>query len=350
MKFWIFAIVGILACGSISAVADNRLYSGTVVVKDQSNTSRSMAAKTAMKEVLVRVSGDRAVLRYKKIQQALIKTQRYTRKFRYVREGDELFMNIEFEPTLINQLIESANFNVWSGRRPTTLFWLAEQTDDNKKRLFADSIDSLEMQTIERVAAERGLQILFPLMDFEEQQSVSVFDVWGRFDSVLMTASERYMSGQVVSARLFPLEIGNTMKWRVEWRLLHKNPAESGSHDASSKADALVHLMHQVADSTMMQFVNSSNNASDIEAEYEMVVDGLSTMEDYVEVVKLLSNIKEIQGSYVTAMDSGRVTFSISFTVSSSELMQELEMDGRLLKQRDEFGIALDSLSFDWRP
>ena len=44
-------------------------------------------------------------------------------------------MNIEFEPTLINQLIESANFNVWSGRRPATLFWLAEQTDDNKKRL-----------------------------------------------------------------------------------------------------------------------------------------------------------------------------------------------------------------------
>ena len=308
--------------------------------------------RSLMRSVLVKVAGDRKLLSHATIKKALRQTQKYVKQFQYSRIPDGLQISVDFQPSLIDQLIRNSGFSVWSGRRPVTLFWVAEQPalGSRAKYLLADGKFPVQSKFISETAHQRGIQVLFPMMDLTDQQHISVNDVWGKFDSIVTEASDRYLVEQLVSARLFPELINGNQVWRIQWRIMANGLTTTGDFSHKEKATSLAYMIDNIADVSAQAHNKSYLDLVDLKQDQQVSVDGISSMSDYTAVLTLLRDTAFTRSLRLMSFDNGVASFVISLGASPLDFTRELELDGRLLKQRDEFGIPLDQLAFRWRP
>lgn len=352
VKFYIVLLSLCFSFCSLSVVATTELYSGTENVIDHSVNNKNKAMRSLMRDVLVKVAGERKLLSDASVSKALRQTQKYVKQFQYTRTSDGLQISVDFQPSLIDQLIRSSGFSVWSGRRPVTLFWVAEQPrlGSRAKYLLADGKFPMQVNLISEIAQQRGIPVLFPMMDLTDQQNISVNDVWGKFDSIVAKASERYLVEQLVSARLFPELINSNQVWRVQWRVIANGLATNGDFSHKEKSVAIAHMVDNIADVSAQAHNKSYLDLVDLQQDQQVSVDGIGSMTDYIAVLTLLRDTAFTRSLRLISFDKGVANFVISLGASPPDFTRELELDGRLLKQRDEFGIPLDHLAFRWRP
>ena len=77
------------------------LYEARSVIADQSSSAQRNARRSAFREVLVKVSGDRAILRSSAIRSAVTRANDYLLSYRYESQQNELFYIADFLRNLI---------------------------------------------------------------------------------------------------------------------------------------------------------------------------------------------------------------------------------------------------------
>ena len=73
----------------------------------------------------------------------------------------------------------------------------------------------------------RGLPLIFPIMDLEDQLTVDDGLIWGRFGKELLQASERYNANCLLIGRLVAHEGGTVTSFSGDWTIVLRN---SGSY------------------------------------------------------------------------------------------------------------------------
>ena len=219
----VFLVVLLLAAGFtgwVSAVEVTGLYRVKIAVADQTESTRRGAALTGFKEVLIRKSGSREVLSVDEVKQAFGKVTSYLQRFEYSSAPpgpDSLpyILQLDFEPRLIDQLIQASGMPIWGSNRPITILWLA--TEENFQRTVikeSDEVDSFS-ELVRQNAQRRGIPVILPLMDLEDELNVSISDIWGRFNSTIVTASERYAADSVVTGRVH--QVGESWQAKLSY-------------------------------------------------------------------------------------------------------------------------------------
>lgn len=104
-------------------------------------------------------------------------------------------------------MIRDAGLPVWGQRRPDTLLWLATEDENGNRQIIDDGAKGPVSSRLRELAVERGVPVVFPLMDLDDSVNISVFDVWGRFARTLQTASVRYQPDYIVGARLYKVKM-----------------------------------------------------------------------------------------------------------------------------------------------
>lgn len=206
---------------ALAALVDN-LYETEVVVIGQGATERKMAMSGALGEILVRISGNRHINSLPGMEDTLGIADRYVQQYRYqevsaqnavVSAAGEQRLWVRFDEGAVNDLLRKLNMPVWSKLRPTLLVWLAVEQEGERSLLGANSEHALR-QMVESEARRRGIPIMFPLLDLEDQSRVDVADVWGGFTETVDKASERYQAEGVLIGRLFQTPDG---RWQAGW-------------------------------------------------------------------------------------------------------------------------------------
>ena len=174
-----------------------------IPVSDQSQKTQANAVKEALTQVMVKVSGNTAVLQNPGVRAALRKPEAYLRSYRFSYSGNETFYVAEFDKTKLTELMKREGLPLWGERRPETIVWLATETDDNERIILDESSPTPAGEMLVNTAKTRGVPVSLPLMDLTDSASISIYDVWGRFVQSLTASSQRYGVDNIIGARLY---------------------------------------------------------------------------------------------------------------------------------------------------
>jgi hypothetical protein len=322
------------------AVEVATLYTAQVALDGEQGDPRQEAYKAALGEVLLRVSGTQLSSDPEMIELLFPSPASYVVQF---RPGEDDTLWVSFDGEAIEQVLRQSGQTVWGGERPVTLIWLAVDWGQGDREIIAagdpdqnrDSgrsidRDRLLRQRVMDMAERRGLPVLFPLLDTEDQQNVTFSDIWGGFDEQLLVASERYDVDSVLVGRIRP-----DSNQRNRWNYYFADDERIWSGEPES-------VLGLVADKLADEFAISG----DATLEYvDLNVSGIDSIETYGEIQNLLSATNVIESFAISEVVGDRIQFRIEAVGGVDRLRRALRLNG-LIEQNGFDGdrIPIESL------
>ena len=240
LGFWATSIVlSSLVSGHVEATQVIQTNIAAIAVDDQSQRSQDSALKSAFKQVMIKITGNKDALQNPGVKAALRTPQAYLRSYRFdFQEGETLYV-AEFDKIKLNELLQREGLPLWGERRPETLLWMAtEDSESGERQLLDETTPSVMREHLSAKAKERGLPLSFPLMDLTDRTTISIYDVWGRFVQSLTQASHRYSVDNVIGARVYKNEPGTVSEVPGETARLEQLQLDATRGDSQDLATA----------------------------------------------------------------------------------------------------------------
>lgn len=230
------------------------IYRAEVLVKSQSAAVRNIAARDAMRQVLIRISGDTTAPEQPAIRAAINQAQNYLLEFSYASTDKRLDIDgksvpatvlvAKFSPQGIERLLREARLPLWPASRPKLLIWSVLK---DPAGAFHRVPDEVVMAALNERAVLRGLPLLLPLHDFEDTIALSSDNLWTFEEAAIKQASERYRPDAILVGRYSQTANG---QWQASWQLIHA----SGNNAFDDQADAAPTLFTRALDSVADSF------------------------------------------------------------------------------------------------
>lgn len=341
---------------AVSAAVVENLYETQVPVVSQTAAARNAAFRNSMKQVLIKVSGSRTVPEDPRLSTELARARDYIQSFTFTARDDTQFMVASFDETRINQLLSQFQFPIWGKRRPDTLLWLVIQDEQGERELITTNRFSIIRENVERYTDMRGIEVSFPLMDLVDAENINVFDIWGRFDDTIRAASQRYVTDNVVAARLYPrgllseTQATGEMSWQLDWQLLNADLTEEGTLFAADPSAVLFQFTDFMADRLASDYAFSSEVYGASEGIVEVKIINLSSIESYVSVTRFFTSLAMVSQVNLINLNGDIGTFELTLSGATADLMNTLQLDDKIQGAQDAFGRNLNNMEFLWQP
>jgi hypothetical protein len=299
--------------------AAEKLFESEVVVANQSPGVRSHAMKTALQEVLMRVTGQHAVISSEPARVMLQDPAQLVQQYRYFTvpesEPPVLKLWVQFDGEAIRQALQQQGLTYWGTERPDTLVWLA--VEDRGKRYVVAADDGTDVyHQVEQAARQRGVPVLFPLMDLQDQSQVRFSDIWGGFFENVQEASKRYNPQAVLIGRLNRSPSGG---WSSRWHLQVAGKPSSWS-DSRQQLDKLAQQgIDDTADILASRFA-VSQAGSHLNTVNISVTD-VDSLSDYARLSEYLAGLTAVTGVQVEQVTGSDIRYALQLNGNLEGLM-----------------------------
>lgn len=304
----------VLVFGATAAVAQTEPYEIRVPVASEGASEREEAFQEAMRRLLVRLTGSPEVAEEEESAAELIeKAPGLVQQFHYDRERpdesggeSEPYLVVRFDRQGLTSRIRDAELPQWSGETPATLVWLAVQSDEDREFLHPESHPELT-ETLTEAAAELGLRLIFPLLDFEDRDALRVSDVWGRFGREIRRASDRYDARSVLAGRLD--------RDRGEWHgaFVHYLDGAEDSWEAAAqdREDVAADAVTGLAERLREEFRSVPERGP--RDETRLLVEEIRSLEDLQQVSRQLDDVNLITGLGVEGLSPNATLLRLEY-------------------------------------
>lgn len=226
-------ILAFLAVAPAKALEVKGLYEIELIANSQSAADREQAIKQALYGVLSRVLVADDISKIPAVQQVLNGAQHYVKQFQYsliaadeYSASDARLIRVEFDEDQLLEVMRKSQVGIWSEIRPETLVWLV--VDEDGKRQFYNPETMPDFESALALASKiKGVPVIFPMLDLEEQQRISVSEVLGADSRNLLAVSARYEVPAVMAGRV-------TRKgqcWQGDWAFYFDSNIKQWSND-----------------------------------------------------------------------------------------------------------------------
>jgi hypothetical protein len=175
-------------------------------------------------------------------------------------------------------------------------------------------------------ASNRGLPIIFPLLDFEDRRSLSEDIIWTLDQDAITTASERYGADSILSGRLHFTAGGELVGL---WQFIFQQ--ESEVFDGFD--EELESYINQPLDRITSQL--SSYFAFEPEAASAQVVrlrvDGVGDLTAYSALLNYVRGLAVVENVSTAALDGDRLDLQLDLLGDSRQLSELIDLDRDLL-------------------
>ena len=325
------AAVSVLLVFWLTPLADalemTSLYSVEVPF-DAEDPDRKNAYRTALDQVLIRITGTTAAAESPELAELFPNPARYVSQY---RSGPDNSVIVSLDGPAIEKVLRQSGAMVWGSERPLTLIWLAVDWGQGEREIVAaDDARSLPgagrsidrnrrlRERVDEVANLRGISVVFPLLDTEDLESINFSDIWGGFDDRVLDASLRYGATSVLVGRIKADEVqgqGNRWTWYLDNERL----------DWGGEPEEVVNL---VADSLALQYAFRGNEPLDV---IRLSISGISSVVAYGEVQRLVENLAAIDTHLVESVAGDKITYEVQVQGGVERLQRALEQS-RLLE------------------
>ena len=322
-------LLACLAAGA-RAVTVTGLYQAEVDVTDHSAKQLQAATRNGLAQVLVKVSGRRAVLRGETVRQALGDSRSYMQKYQYQRSPDGLLsLQIHYDSKLVADLLTRAQTPFWPSNRPRVLVWMVVDTPAGR-HFAAGENDPQEVEMLRREFDRRGVPVMFPLLDLDDMAALSPHDLWELNPSVIFRASRRYRVGNILAVRLDGLSAAG---WRGDWLLLRDEGPVFDSFGGESLADIYRDGIDFVAGDMVARYAVSAE--SDVVSRTYIRVEGVGSYLQYRELVAFLESVELVETVRPALIGDDSMILALRSQAGAEQLSRLLALEQRLRQQRD---------------
>ncbi len=326
------------------------LYEASVSVPDQSAAARSVALQQALAAVLVKITGERAAPGLPALADVLKDPSQFLQQYRYqqattdgnaastptvlfdlTRTGTpaipptNLTLWAKFDPEVLNHAVRSANEPLWGQERPVTLVWLAIE-DASSKGILSATNNPAVMQAMTSAADERGIALIFPRMDAQDQQSVAFPDISNDDVVRIQQASQVYKADATLVGSVYMTTPG---QYAARWQLA----AGSESQTWTATPDAIANVTAEGIQTSVDRFAQwyavaaGSTGISGV----TVSIAGINNVDAYAKVLAYLSGLTAVKGVQVTRMENATAYFSLD-THGSLDNLRQAALLGGILK------------------
>ncbi len=346
-------LVWLLLLTSVQASRMGELYSAELLVAEQSVRIAPALVSRALQQVLVKVSGRRDSIEQPAIVAALAESSRYIQKFSYqstrqplaTDDGPELLthrLSIDFERTLVDQLLARAGLRPLGAVRPGVLIWLLEERDTQREFLGRD--EDPVFSAMKQRARERGLPVFRPLMDLEDQQALPIADAWGFFRGAISSASSRYQTESILVGRLYRNPSGD---WVSQWLLL--TSAEDSQSFNGQGVGLNEHLSSAVDLAADRLFANFVGPLGELDSgSVVLEIEAVASVDDYFQITQYLQELPAVKGITLQNLNDDRLLLQLQIEGAASQLRGAIGLNRRFKALPGYAGGPPTQLNYRW--
>lgn len=320
------ALVLLISVSLSQAATLTNLYTLSMPVADQTAASRNAVLPAAFQAMLVRLSGNSQVASLSNVADALKNPGNYLQAYAYHRDPQQgLEVALTFSKAAVNQLLASANQAIWAATRPDVLVWLAVKTSQGTQLLNDDS-QSPWVAAINEQAKDRGLPLLYPMLDISDDQALSAGDVLSLNDAKILQASARYVPDAVLAVAI---DASNPAQITSQWDLQSSGKTEhfqaSGSNMASVVQTGLDAVTDELAKNYAVQV--DPNGGSVV----MITVQGVQNVSAYAQITRYLDRLDAAENVMLQSVFQNQMNFIVTAKGSVDVLKREIAL-GQVLR------------------
>ncbi len=318
----------IFAATSASAAQVSNLHQAQVPVATQSDQDRSRVAPEALKQTIIKVVGDRQAVNGADITALLADAERYVARYSYhqLNQDDDsintesLSVNFIFDAKTLDNALKRIGLPIWGANRPEILLWLVSEKD-GEQSLVGDSDDIAVNNFIKIHAERRGLPIILPVMDLEEQTQISFNDIQADNNSTIQSASARYGARIIVTAQIR----GNATQTTTQWQVLN-NDVNARWQSEGTLDSAIAHGIDQLGDMLGQRFAQQMGPSQQLSMEITDVKD----YHDYNRLIAYLNNLQGVESVSIVSINARILKVGLIIQGEVSKFRELLAFDGLL--------------------
>lgn len=324
-----YALIILFSATAVSAADVSTLYQGQAEVSSQAEQERNELTPTLLRQVVIKVVGDREAVNNADLTAVFADANRYVARYRYQHVNhdgdastpDQLHVVMNFDRTAILNALERIGLPIWDQNRPEILVWVASDVGGSQ-RLFSDADRSEWLSLIRYHAKRRGLAIVMPLMDLQDQTQISFSDIWTANNQTLLQASERYGTPIVVSARFR----GNDDALGISWQALLADQSENWQSEGDANT-AIAAGIDELADRLGRRFAQVLGDAKPV----QLRVTEVNSFDDYTRLMRYLDQLQGVSEINVQNMQNQQLQLTFNLQGEMDRFKQLLQL-GRLLQ------------------
>lgn len=292
------------------ALSRAELYQATAPAPDRSEEGQNDAFESAMKTVLVRVTGRRSAEDDPALAPLIANARRYVQQFRGAADSQ---LWVSFDGPAIERWLTQNGQPLWGHERPSTFVLIAAQTGPQSGTVItADSTSELKA-AIDATAAFRGVPLVWPSAADLQRNRLDYAAVSGGTPSTLVETARRASGEGVLVGRAG----GTSAAANVRWTLLYQ--------DRTSEFSGPLEGVNRAADLYAELFAASGNLAPvDIE------VSGVADLRDYASAQSYLESLTFISHVSVVGLTGGSIRFRLTTRGGAESLRRALSLNGPL--------------------
>ncbi len=335
------------------------LYEAEAQVFSQKRSERATAMVAALAEVLVKVSGQRDAALRQGVARAIRSPAKFLQQYRYralskeqreraLQAGavndltgrDPQIVFFRFDKTAVDKVLRNNGLPVWGSTRPATLAWLAVQ-DENQRYLLASDSSEPTRELLTTEAQRRGLALLLPLMDLEDQRSLSFADVWGGFREPILRASARYPTESVLVGRMYRTLSG---EWRAQWTLLEGQQVQSWTAAGMLPTEVIDEGIAGAIEVLASRYAPVVGDQAGL---LPVTVMDVRTLRDYARVTRYLKSLQQVGQVQVVQVDADQVTFELEVEGGPEAIAQTIAL-GTVLQRYQPLVMENGTANGEW--
>lgn len=337
----------------IAAAERIDMYSAAVQVQTQQEADRNAAFTDALKQVVVKITGDEESLDNPELEPVLAKSRSYVSGFSYQRNSlysgqpesngeerdpsadassavfaqslpeKEYILKVQFSDDALLQQIRDIGLPVWGALRPSIIAWIVMQ--ENGERHLVNSDYPALNTSLAREAERAGLPIFLPVGDLQDLSSVNLNELWGLFPSSVSEASQRYPNDYRLLGRVYQADEGLELKWT----LLMGSIAKTGGAKSVDYPSLWRQMTSVVAQQLAEQFAVVSDPTADAQ-ELRILVSGIDQFIEYASLVEHVERLSSVEHVSVRQVYQDKVNLGIKLRGSRANFEQQVALAGKL--------------------
>lgn len=375
----------LLCSGTVRAEKVHNLYRAAVPIATQSESDRNQGFRTALEQVLIKVSGQEAKvvserlidkfpaplsllqsfsyrenegwLNYQEKRQRLVEARGALEKKlkakgarsqdtpaplnaamlelnqaeqRLGAPPERYLLDVLFASTLIEQQMARLALPLWGETRPAILVWAVIEQKGERQLVGNGDAFGFSAQLLKE-GALRGLPIFFPSADLQDLMTVNIDDVFGLFADATAEGNQRYMPDAYVMLRMYQSGEG---RWNANWLIQLKKDLVSGQVYEAGQGEVARVVSAQLASYFASRYAilrPLSGGAQEGDAELLFEVDNISGLHDFVALQQYLENLAPLSSVAIERVDGTRVTCRVQLRGTRQQLFEHIELSGMMI-------------------
>ncbi len=309
-----------------------KLYEASVPAAGTSDAARKASFAAALRAVAVRASGRRDA--GDRLSSAtLADAGRYVQRFGDNPDGTLL---VGFDRASVDRVLTQNDLPIWGSERPVTLIWLSIEDASGQQNWVGQDAALPEARALQQVAEQRGLPIVWPVMDMDDRMLGNGLGNDAQAATRLSTLASRYRADAVLVGRA---RRGTGSESTVRWSL-HFGPS------TMENVGSLPEGVHFAADQLASLFAASSGAAQTLFVD----VASITNFRAYAETLNYLEGLSLVRATQVEHVAGDSVRFRLQVIGDAGVLARAVRLGSRLVPEQGDGVVASDRLALRYQP